>query len=244
MDNLDVTDTHYDKKISDLQRRLDAQYDKIDEVEEAIAELKSQIYELKKNQIDADSIYRFLGAFNELYSECTDAEKKQFMQAFIERIDIFQERRADGNWIKNIKFQFPVPIIRDGKEVARVDGISLDNEQSDEHTVSLEKLSTLETVVLLYHQKPDDYVEVELELDALDVTTAESKATYAEIKDYVLKKHGLKVSNLYISQVKRKCGIEVGENYNLPKSEDSRQPQCPEEKEKAIRDALEHFGMI
>ena len=102
----------------------------------------------------------------------------------------------------------------------------------------------VETVVLLSQQKADDYVEVELELDELDLTSAESKATYAEIKDYVLKEHGLKVSNLYISQVKRKCGIEVGENYNLPKSEDSRQPQCPEEKEKAIRDALEHFGMI
>ena len=102
----------------------------------------------------------------------------------------------------------------------------------------------VETVVLLSQQKPDDYVEVELELDELDLTSAESKATYAEIKDYVLKEHGLKVSNLYISQVKRKCGIEVGENYNLPKSEDSRQPQCPEEKEKAIGDALEHFGMV
>ncbi len=102
----------------------------------------------------------------------------------------------------------------------------------------------VETVVLLSQRKPDDYVEVELELDEFDVTSAKSKATYAEIKDYVLKEHGFKVSNLYISQVKRKCGIEVGENYNLPKSEDNRQPQCPVEKEKAIRDALEHFGMI
>lgn len=74
-------------------------------------------------------------------------------------------------------------------------------------------------------------------MDELDLTSAESKATYAEIKEYVLKEHGLKVSSLYISQVKRKCGIEVGENYNLPKSEDSRQPLCPVEKEKAIRDA-------
>ena len=104
--------------------------------------------------------------------------------------------------------------------------------------------ANVETVVLLSQQKPDDYVVVELELDELDVTSAESKATYAEIKDYVLKEHGLKVSNLYISQVKRKCGIEVGENYNLPKSEDSKQPQCPVEKEKAIKDALVHFGMI
>lgn len=102
----------------------------------------------------------------------------------------------------------------------------------------------VETVVLLSQRKADDVIEVEIELDELDLTSAESKATYAEIKDYVLNKHGLKVSNLYISQVKRKCGIEVGENYNLPKSEDSRQPQCPEEKEKAIKDALEHFGMI
>lgn len=149
MDNLDVTDTHYDKKISDLQRRLDAQYDRIDEVEETRAELKSQIYELKKNQIDADSIYRFLGAFNEVYSECTYAEKKQFMQAFIERIDIFSERREDGNWIQNIKFQFPVPIIKEGKEVAQIKGISLDKEKSNEHMVSLEKLSTLETIVSL-----------------------------------------------------------------------------------------------
>ncbi|MBP3621071.1 MAG: 23S rRNA (uracil(1939)-C(5))-methyltransferase RlmD [Lachnospiraceae bacterium] len=102
----------------------------------------------------------------------------------------------------------------------------------------------VESVVLLSQQNPDDYIEVELELDEMDLTTAESKATYKEIQEYVLKAHGLKVSNLYISQVKRKCGIEVGANYNLPKSEDSRQPQCPEEKEKAIKDTLEHFGMI
>ena len=151
--NLDVTDIHYDKKISDLQRRLDTQYDKIDEVEEAILDLKSQVYELKKNQIDADSIYGFLNAFNELYAECTDAEKKQFMQVFIERIDIFPERREDGNWIRNIKFQFPVPILRDGKEVVRVDSISLDKEQSGEHTVNLEKFPTLETVILLSQLK-------------------------------------------------------------------------------------------
>ena len=144
---------HYDKKISDLQRRLDTQYDKIDEVEEAIADLKSQVYELNKSQIDADSIYGFLNAFNELYAECTDVEKKQFMQAFIERIDIFPERREDGNWIRNIKFQFPVPVLRDGKEVVRVDGISLDKEQSDEHTVTLEKFPTLETVVLLLRKE-------------------------------------------------------------------------------------------
>lgn len=64
-------------------------------------------------------------------------------------------------------------------------------------------------------QKPNDRIEVDLDLDEMDITTAQSKATYEEIKDYVLKEHGLKVSNLYISQVKRKCGPEVGENYNF-----------------------------
>mgnify|MGYP006906641181 CR=1 FL=1 len=110
--------------------------------------------------------------------------------------------------------------------------------------ISITLSTHVETVVLLSQRKADDVIEVEIELDELDLTSSESKATYKEIQEYVLKEYGLKVSNLYISQVKRKCGIEVGENYNLPKSEDSRQPQCPVEKEKAIKDALEYFGMI
>ena len=102
----------------------------------------------------------------------------------------------------------------------------------------------VETVVLLTQQKPDDTIEIDLDLDELDATSAELKATYQEIKDYVLKEFGLKVSNLYISQVKRKCGIEVGENYNLPKSENARVPQCPKEKEDAIKAALKYYAMI
>lgn len=102
----------------------------------------------------------------------------------------------------------------------------------------------VETVVLLSQQKPDDTIEIDLDLDELDATSAELKATYQEIKDYVLKESGLKVSSLYISQVKRKCGIEVGENYNLPKSENARVPQCPKEKEDAIKAALKYYAMI
>ena len=132
----------------------------------------------------------------------------------------------------------------------------------------------VETVVLLSQlkQKPDDYINVTIELDDVDITSAETKATYDEIKKYVFEHNaGMKVSNLYISQVKRKCGIEVGKNLrvatrrmdclqgnsttaatdlelvpspDLPKNEDSRQPQCPEDKERAIVEALEHFKMI
>ena len=106
------------------------------------------------------------------------------------------------------------------------------------------RTSHVETVVLLSQQKPDDTIEIDLDLDELDATSAELKATYQEIKDYVLKEFGLKVSNLYISQIKRKCGIEVGENYNLPKTENPKVPQCPKEKEDAIKAALKYFAMI
>ena len=102
----------------------------------------------------------------------------------------------------------------------------------------------VETVVLLSKLNTKQHIEVELNLDELDLTSAESKATYDEIKAYVLEKHGLKVSSLYISQVKRKCGLDVGQNYNLSKKEDAKVPQCPPEKEAAIMAALKHFRMI
>ena len=102
----------------------------------------------------------------------------------------------------------------------------------------------VETVVLLSKLNTKQHIEVELNLDELDLTAAESKATYDEIKAYVLEKYGLKVSSLYISQVKRKCGLDVGQNYNLSKKEDTKVPQCPPEKEAAIMDALKHFQMI
>lgn len=102
----------------------------------------------------------------------------------------------------------------------------------------------VETVVLLSKLNTKQHIEVELNLDELDLTAAESKATYEEIKGYVLEKYGLKVSSLYISQVKRKCGLDVGKNYNLSKKADAKVPQCPSEKEAAIMEALKYFSMI
>ena len=102
-----------------------------------------------------------------------------------------------------------------------------------------------ETVVLLSKGEVDSKkIRVEFSLEDMDMSEFQDGATYPQIKEYVLEHSGLKVSNLYISQIKRKCGIGVGKNYNLPKSEDSRQPQCPPEKEKAIREAFKYFGMI
>ena len=103
----------------------------------------------------------------------------------------------------------------------------------------------VETVVLLSKGEVDSKkIRVEFSLEDMDMSEFQDGATYPQIKEYVLERTGLKVSNLYISQIKRKCGIGVGKNYNLPKSEDSRQPQCPPEKEKAIREAFKYFGMI
>ena len=104
---------------------------------------------------------------------------------------------------------------------------------------------SVETVVLLSKGEVDSKkIRVEFSLEDMDMSEFQDGATYTQIKDYVLEHSGLKVSNLYISQIKRKCGIGVGKNYNLPKSEDSRQPMCPPEKEKAIREAFKYFGMI
>ena len=104
----------------------------------------------------------------------------------------------------------------------------------------------VETVCLLSKlHEAKHHVNVTVDMNEMDLTSAESKATYEEIKAYVAEHNdGMQVSNLYIAQVKAKCGIKERENYNLPKSEDVKQPQCPKEKEKAIVEALEHFKMI
>ena len=149
------------------------------------------------------------------------------MRAFIDRIDIYPEKPANGCWVKNIVFNFPVPI--NGRNVRE---LSLENE------------TILETVVLLSQQKPDDHIEIEINLDEIDATSAESKATYKEIEEWVQEHYGFHVTNLNIAQVKQKHGIIERENYNKPKSENSRQPGCPEEKAKAIEDAMRHFQMI
>ena len=149
------------------------------------------------------------------------------MITFIKAIELYPERDDSGRIIKQISFKFPV----------YYNGCEGD-------TIRLLNENTVETVCLLSKLHSDQHIEVEVKMDELDLTAAESKATYEEIKKYVLEHTGLKVSNLYIAQVKQKCGIIERVNYNLPKSENSRQPKCPPEKEKAIKEALEYFRMI
>lgn len=132
MDTLDINDTHYDRKILDLQRRYDEQYDIIGEIESDIEELQGQIRSIRQEKISGDNIYQLLLAFDEVYNSATEAEQKEFMKAFIERIDLYSEKQKDGNWIKNIVFNFPVPM--DGGEVKEL---------------PLEYETTVETVIFL-----------------------------------------------------------------------------------------------
>ncbi|WP_330628933.1 MULTISPECIES: recombinase family protein [Blautia] len=227
LDTLDAGDKHYARKFQDMQDRLDNLYDRISGFENEIADVEEKIKAAYGRQISEKQLYQILQKFDILYAEMSDIEKKEFMQLFIDAIELYPEKMDDGRIIRQIDLAFPVYY-----EGFEGEAIRLLNE------------NTVETVVLLSQQKPDDTIEIDLDLDELDATSAELKATYQEIKDYVLKEFGLKVSSLYISQVKRKCGIEVGENYNLPKSENARVPQCPKEKEEAIKAALKYFAMI
>ena len=149
------------------------------------------------------------------------------MISSIEINELPKGKRADGRLIKTIHFTFPVTY--DGES-----GVLFVSNTGGE----------VETVCLLSKLKSTQHIEVELDMDELDLTAAEKKATYDEIKAYLLEHSGLKVSSLYIAQVKQKCGIIERENYNKPKSEDAKQPQCPPDKEKSIKEALKHFGMI
>jgi site-specific DNA recombinase len=136
MDTLDVDDPHYDRKILDLQRRYDEQYGRIEEIEVQIEDIQSQIRSIRQEKISGDNIYQLLLAFDEVYHSATEAEQKEFMRAFIEKIEIYPEKPKDGCWIKKIVFNFPVPI--NGGEVKEL---------------PLESETTVETVCLLSRNK-------------------------------------------------------------------------------------------
>ena len=240
MDTLDINDAHYDRKILDLQRRYYEQYDTIEEIEVQIGELQSQIRSIQQEKISGDNIYRLLLAFDEVYHSETEAEQKEFMKAFIELIEMFPEKRKNGSWIKKIVFNFPVPI--DGEEVKEL---------------PLETETTVETVVLLSHKKPDGYINVKVEfgegegkvpLDNI-AKRAESykpkeRVTYKMIKEYIEAKYGFKVHTAYIAEVKRDLGLPM---YDAPNAvEELKQPRKhpTAEKVEAIKDALKHFEVI
>ena len=227
IDRLDVTDKHYDRKYQDMHDRLDNLYDRIGDIDDQLQDVNEKIRMTYENQITSKQVYQILTCFDKIYFEMTDLEKKEFFRNFIDEIELYSERQSDGCIVKQINFNFPV--YYNGNEG---------------NAIRLPDENTVETVCLLSKLNANHHMEIELNLDELDLTDVEKKATYEEIKAYVLENTGLKVSNLYIAQVKQKYGIIERENYNKPKSADARQPKCPADKENAIKEALQYFGMI
>ena len=171
-----------------------------------------------------------LEGFSKYYDVMSPEDKKGLLRAMISSIEINElpkGKRADGRLIKTIHFTFPVTY--DGES-----GVLFVSNTGGE----------VETVMVMSQQKPDDVVRVGIDIDKMNVTKAESKATYAEIQTRVKEQTGLNVTPLYIAQVKAKHGIIERENYNHAKSETTRTLKCPPDKEKAIEDALQYFKMI
>lgn len=202
------------------------------------------IENMQKQTFTAEQYYELLDAIVRYMEELPENRIKQLMGLVIDKVELFPKRQANGRWVRNVRFKVPLDV--DGTFYDSI-GFHGDGEEKGEEDDSVyfpPNETHDETVVLLSKLNVDHHIEVELTMDELDLTAAESKATYEEIKEYVLEKFGLKVSQLYIAQIKRKCGIIERVNYNKSKKEDAKVPQCPPEKEAAIMDALKHFQMI
>ena len=224
IDNLNPDDRHYIRRKADLDDRLYRMYDKIEELEEQLIAARAKKTSIEAEKITGDNIYKVLIYFDKLYFAMSDVERRQLIEALIAEIQIYEERKPNGQWLKSIRFKLPI----------------IENDLS----IGLDNGNQVETVVLLSKGEIDSKkVRVEFSLEDMDMSGFQKDATYEQIKAYVLEHTGLKVSSLYISQIKRKCGLDVGQNYNLSKKEDAKVPQCPPEKEAAIMEALKHFQM-
>ena len=225
IDTLDPDDRHYIIRKSDLDERLYRMYDKIEEAENNLMDARAKKQAIEADKITGDNIYKVLICFERLYNVMNPLERKKLMEHLISEIQIYPERQPNGQWLKSIKFRLPI--------VEKDIDLCLDNESHTECVIALSK-----------GEIDSKKVRVEFSLEGMDTSGLQKGATYPEIKARVLEQTGLKVSSLYISQVKQKCGLEVRENHHKAKSENAKQPQCPPEKEAAIRDALKYFKML
>lgn len=216
LDNLDVLSASYDSDYERLQDEIDMIYDRIESLEMSLKRIKKKHKEAKKGIRSVDGIRSILQNFGKFFEKMTCEEQRELYRHFIERIEVYSEEQEDGRVLKSIYFRFPV---RYGET------------------------DTVETWISA-EGKPDEEIAFVLDCSEVRVTVAEAKATYAEIRKYVLKHTGMKVSSLYIAQIKRKYGIDIGTAYNKPEKNKNRVPVCPKNKELAIMDALKAFRML
>lgn len=226
IDSLPADAKYRERKLHDMTLRLDSLYDVIVELEEKIEDARLRRDAIKQQAITLENIYKIMVNFDCVYNIINDEEKRNVVTALIKEIEIYRNDESEYP-LKRIGLNFPV--FKDGGEVTEL---------------LWDKGNTVETVVQLVRKIPDTYIDITVDMDELDLTSSEARATYEEIKDYIFERFGLKVSSLNIAQVKTKCGITERENYNKPKSENTKQPQCTKDKEEAIMNALRHFKMI
>ena len=227
IDSLPADAKYRERKLHDMTLRLDSLYDVIVELEEKIEDARLRRDAIKQQAITLENIYKIMVNFDCVYNIINDEEKRNVVTALIKEIEIYRNDESEYP-LKRIGLNFPV--FKDGGEVTEL---------------LWDKGNTVETVVLLSKGMVDSRkVKVDFSLEDMDLSEFKGKATYEQIKTYVLEQTGLKVSSLYIAQIKKKCGLDVGENFNLPKSENARQPQCTQQKEEAIMQAFKHFGIV
>lgn len=239
IDTLDILDKNYDRKYDDLQKRLDTIYDKIGDAEDLVSETEDKLSNIQKDKITGDNIYNYLLMFDSVYDVLSDMEKKQFYNALLTDIQIYEEEQ-DKQIIKSIGFKFPV--FYDGEFTKRI---------------IRDKEKTVESIVLLSHKSPDSYIDVKVEFGEgeekvpLDKIAERAKqyqpaprVTYKMIQEYIEEKYGFKVHTAYIAEVKRNLGFPMYDAPNMV--EELKQPRRhpTAEKVEAIKDALKHFGVI
>ena len=237
IDNLNPDDRHYIRRKSDLDDRLYRMYDKIEELESQLIDARAKKTSIEAEKITGDNIYKVLICFDKLYFAMNDVERRQLIEALIAEIQIYEERKPNGQWLKSIRFKLPI----------------IENDLS----IGLDNGEHVETVVMLSHKKPDSVINVKVEfgegegkvpLDNIAKRAAaykpKERVTYKMIKEYIEAKYGFKVHTAYIAEVKRELGLPM---YDAPNAvEELKQPRKhpTAEKAEAIRDALKHFGII
>ena len=224
IDNLNPDDRHYIRRKADLDDRLYRMYDKIEELESQLMDARAKKTSIEAEKITGDNIYKVLIYFDKLYFAMNDVERRQLIEALIAEIQIYEERKPNGQWLKSIRFKLPI----------------IENDLS----IGLDNGEHVETVVKLSLKKDTPKIEVTMEPSAESNYTPTEKATYGKIKEYVKEKYGVNVHTRYIAEVKRMCGLDMGENYNKSKKDNPEVKHCPQEKVEYIKDALKYFNVI
>ena len=225
LDDLDPSDPVDSVKIRDTKASIDNLSVKEVEYRQDLAELRNKLVAVKQNQLTKETVLKVLSHFSLFFDRMTPADKQVLLRSLVEEIQIFPEKTEDGRIIKSIKLC--VPVVYENENTPKI---------------SWDKLTPVETIVLLGRKDIHERIKFDVNVEDLH-GRASATATYPEIKAYVLEKFGLKVSSLYIAQIKEKCGLDKRENFNIGEGK-SRPLICPPEKEQAIMDAFRHFGMI